>query len=301
MNNSRGTAVLESFSPEKEYFIGIDSDGCAFDTMEIKHKECFCPAFINHFNLQAVSKYARETWEFVNLYSRTRGTNRFRALMHTLELLAEREEVSDREVKIPELKSFKEWLKTETKLGNPALKQAAEKSEDPELKLILAWSEEVNNTVAKIVRNIAPFPFVRESLEKIQTTADVVVISQSTREALEREWNENNITRYVKLIAGQEMGTKTEHIHYTAGGKYRSGRVLMIGDAPGDLNAARNNNALFFPIIPGKEEKSWERFYSEGIERFFDNTYAGSYESTLIEEFFINLPEHPPWSAHAVS
>ena len=44
-------AALENLKPEKEFFIGIDSDGCAFDTMEIKHKECFCPAFINHFNL----------------------------------------------------------------------------------------------------------------------------------------------------------------------------------------------------------------------------------------------------------
>ena len=42
----------------KEYLVCIDSDGCAFDTMEIKHKECFCPAYINYFGLQAVSKYA---------------------------------------------------------------------------------------------------------------------------------------------------------------------------------------------------------------------------------------------------
>jgi hypothetical protein len=33
--------------------------------------------FIKHFHLQAESKYAREVWDFVNLYSKTRGANRF--------------------------------------------------------------------------------------------------------------------------------------------------------------------------------------------------------------------------------
>ena len=32
---------LIELQPRYEFFIGIDSDGCAFDTMEIKHKECF--------------------------------------------------------------------------------------------------------------------------------------------------------------------------------------------------------------------------------------------------------------------
>ncbi len=37
---------LRILEPAGEFFIGIDSDGCAFDTMEIKHKECFCPQTI---------------------------------------------------------------------------------------------------------------------------------------------------------------------------------------------------------------------------------------------------------------
>ena len=68
------------FSPKHDYLVGIDSDGCAFDTMELKHKECFIPNIINYYNLQGVSKYAREAAEFVNLYSKSRGINRFPAL-----------------------------------------------------------------------------------------------------------------------------------------------------------------------------------------------------------------------------
>ncbi len=60
---------LAELRPRFDFFIGIDSDGCAFDTMEIKHKECFIPNIIRYWELQAVSKYARAAAEFVNLYS----------------------------------------------------------------------------------------------------------------------------------------------------------------------------------------------------------------------------------------
>lgn len=287
--------VLKALRPEKKFFIGIDSDGCVFDSMEIKHKECFCPAFINHFNLQAVSKYARETWEFVNLYSRTRGLNRFLALIRTLELLEERDEVTRRNVEIPSRTSFIEWVNTETKLGNPALKKIVDDTNNSELSLLYNWSIDVNEAVAKIVRNIPPFPFVKYSLKKIQGNADSIVISQTPVETLSREWKEHRIAQYVKMIAGQEMGTKSEHILYAAKGKYDDDKILMVGDAPGDLKAAKDNNALFFPIIPGEEEKSWELFYKEGLDMFFNGRFAGEYEENLIDDFFKHLPELPRW------
>ena len=59
---------MYEIQPTKEFLVGIDSDGCAFDTMELKHKECFIPNTIKYYNLQAISKYAREAAEFVNLY-----------------------------------------------------------------------------------------------------------------------------------------------------------------------------------------------------------------------------------------
>src|SRR5688500_19059958 len=92
--------ALREFKPTKDFFIGIDSHGCVFDSMEIKHKECFTPMFIKHFHLQAVSKYAREVWEFVNLYSKTRGANRFPALARSLNLLRERGPVKARRVTV---------------------------------------------------------------------------------------------------------------------------------------------------------------------------------------------------------
>ncbi|NQT84538.1 hypothetical protein HQ563_16065 [bacterium] len=61
------------------------------------------------------------------------------------------------------------------------------------------------------------------------------------------------------------------------------------------MRAARANDALFFPVNPGGEDKSWERFFNEASERFFSGTYAGDYEAQLIAEFETYLPETPPW------
>src|SRR6478736_6921693 len=148
------------FTRKHEFLVGIDSDGCAFDTMELKHKECFIPQIINHYGLQAVSKYARECAEFVNLYSKSRGINRFPALIEALEWLQKRPEVIARGVKIEIPPSLRQWLKEETKLGNPALEAKVKASGDKALTECLAWSKAVNKSVDEMVRHVPPFPFV---------------------------------------------------------------------------------------------------------------------------------------------
>lgn len=286
--------VLRDFQPAREFFIGIDSDGCIFDSMEIKHKECFAPMFIKHFHLQAVSKYARETWEFVNLYSKTRGANRFPALSRSLNLLRERPQVVARDVRVPSSDALDAWIGRESKLGNATL--AAEvKHGNQDLAQIKVWSDAVNATVEDLVHGVPPFPLVRDSLEKLSQMSDAMCISQTPGDALKREWSEHGIDPYVKIIAGQEMGTKTEHIQFAAKGKYPDQKILMIGDAPGDFKAAKSNGALFYPIIPGREEVSWELFFNEAMDKFFAGTYAGDYEAKLVREFDASLPEKPSW------
>jgi phosphoglycolate phosphatase-like HAD superfamily hydrolase len=285
---------LRDFRPATEFFIGIDSDGCVFDSMEIKHKECFTPMFIKYFDLQAVSRYAREVWEFVNLYSKTRGVNRFPALVRSLNLLRERPEVKQRRVPVPEIGALEEWIARETKLSNATL--AAEvKHGNRALARVKLWSDAVNAMIEDLVKGVPPFPLFRESLDRVTKRADVIVISQTPADALEREWHEHNIERNVRLIAGQEAGSKTEHLQFAAKGKYRPDRILMIGDAPGDHKAAKANQALFYPIIPGQEEQSWQRFHDEALERFFAGRFAGAYETELIAKFERSLPNEPPW------
>jgi phosphoglycolate phosphatase-like HAD superfamily hydrolase len=284
---------MHSFTAKNDFLVGVDSDGCVFDTMELKHKECFIPNIINYMELQGVSKYAREAAEFVNLYSKSRGINRFPALVEALEWLAKRPEVKARGVKINIPQSLRDWMKRETKLGNPALEKAVRENGDGDLKHVLEWSKAVNAAIEKMVRGVPPFPYVRESLEELQGKADVLVVSATPHEALQREWDEHDLTRYVVAICGQEIGTKKESL--AAAVNYPAGHTLMIGDAPGDYKAGVANHALFFPINPGAEEKSWKRCFEEGIERFLAGTFAGEYQAKLLAEFDRCLPERPPW------
>ena len=308
-------APLKAFEKTRDFFVGVDSDGCAFDTMEIKHKECFAPNIVNHWSLQAVSKYAREAAEFVNLYSQWRGVNRWPAVKMVLDLVRERPEVEALGAQIPEGKAIQAFIDSGYKTSNEGLWQwiceAAHPSDaawQAELQTMFLWTEGVNATIADMVHGVPPFPFVRESLAKLNEQADVICVSATPGEALNREWVEHDIAQYAAVIAGQEMGKKAEHICLANGGqidgkggvseqgtRYAPDHILMIGDAPGDMKAGRANNALFFPINPGDEEASWELFHNEAIDRFFTGTYAGDYEADLIQKFHARLPDTPPW------
>ncbi len=283
------------FTKEHEFFIGIDSDGCVFDTMEIKQKECFCPTFIEKFELQAISRYARQTWEFVNLYSSSRGCNRFKAIIRTMDLLRKRESVKKRGIDPPAMEHLKNWVNEETQLGNPALKKRLESDSSSELERVYDYSTTSNTVIKRVVHHIPPFPWVNESLKSFASFADCLVVSQTPYEALAREWEEHGIDTLVQAIAGQEMGTKEQHIRIAASGKYADDKILMIGDAPGDLHAAKANGALFFPITPGSEEQSWERLFSEGIDKLKNGTFRGVYQEQLTAEFLKELPEQPQW------
>ncbi len=284
---------MYEITPQHEFLVGIDSDGCVFDTMELKHKECFIPNTIKFYKLQAVSKYAREAAEFVNLYSKSRGANRFPALLETLEWLSKRPDVIQRgvEIKIPAV--LKQWVAEETKLGNPALEAKVAADNHPELRLALEWSLQVNATIAGMVEGVPPFPYVRQALEKLSGKADMLVVSATPNEALGAEWREHDVDQFVTAICGQESGNKKETLANAA--KYAANHTLMIGDAPGDHKAAAANNCLFFPINPGEEQASWKRLCDEGIDRFLSGEFAGDYQQALLDEFDAFLPERPPW------
>jgi phosphoglycolate phosphatase-like HAD superfamily hydrolase len=279
---------------QHSFLVGIDSDGCVFDSMELKHKECFIPNFIRSYQLQAVSKYAREAAEFVNLYSKRRGVNRFLALVEQLDWLARRPEVKARGIDPRPPAGLVDWTRRETKLGHPALEKAIAESGDADLKQAMEWSQAVNRSVSEIVHNLPPFPRVRECLDRFAAQADMIVCSQTPQAALDAEWAEHNLACFVDAICGQERGTK-QQVLGDAGKNYAPEKTLMIGDAPGDLTAAVANRCLFFPINPGFEESSWQRLFEEGIERFFNGAFAGDYQSQLIDEFERLLPDRPPW------
>ena len=289
-------AILKDLQPAHEYFIGIDSDGCVFDTMEVKQKEFFIPDAIKFFDLFAISGILRETWEFVNLYSVYRGVNRFPAMVKVFELLSERKEIKENGCRLPDLSSLKKWINKETKLSNTTLRQYFDLNYDPDLEKVVKWSENVNKEIGKWLHDIPPFPNAMKAIEKISSIADSIVISQTPLEALDREWQEHDMKKLVSIIAGQEHGTKAEHIAFAAKNKYPDDKILLIGDARGDLEAAKDNGVLFYPVLPGKEDQSWERLLNEGLDKFISGKFAGIYQDNLLIEFSKSLPDTPPWN-----
>lgn len=289
---------LSLLQPQHDYLICIDSDGCMLDNMELKHKECFCPATVNIWNLQTVSRYARECAEFVNLYSRTRGTNRFPAVIRTLELLAERPEAKARGYELPDLTPLKEWCATTPVLGAAALEEYSQSHTDlaPVLLQAAAWSREVDANIAHIVHGIGPFPGVKETIAHLSTFADIVVVSATPHEALVRELTACGIAPLVTFIAGQEMGTKAQCIRDAMTGKYDPDHVLKVGDAVSDSKAAADNGVLFFPIIPGQEAECWELLRTEAAVKVQNGSYRGDYMTERMDAFLAVLQENPPWN-----
>jgi len=289
--NTDNKISLKNYTPKQQYLVCFDSDGCVFDTMEIKHKECFCPVTIEIWGLQPISKYVREAWEYSNLYSKNRGRSRFHELILVFDLLEEREEIKQYGFKLPDIASFRNWVETSPILNNENL---ARHASDPVMRRALLWSLEMNRRAAQVVHGIPPFPGVRECLDYLHNKADIIIVSATPREALLREWQEHDLLKYVHLLCSQEDGSKKECIN-TVRRHYKPDNVLMIGDAPGDLESARQNNVLFYPIIPGNEISSWQNFIKEGMRKFLDGTYKGEYEQSLIEKFNNCLPDSPPW------
>lgn len=292
---------LKDHRPQHEFFVGIDSDGCAFDTMAIKQRECFCRQMIACFGLQPVAQAACECMDFAALYSRTRGANRHKTNRRVIaELLPAHPMVERCRFQVPDLPHYFRWVDDPSSvLSNAGLQRAIDQTTDPaareELEGAMLWSRQADAMIADKIKGIPPFPFVRESLEKIAARADVAVISSASNEALEREWAEHGIAQYVAVIAGQEMGTKVEHLAYAAKGKYDNNHVLMIGDSPGDLEAAKANRAMFYPIVPGCEAASWQRFRDQVFDEFVTGEYAGGCEAEQIAEFDRWFTESPSW------
>ena len=190
----------------KDFLICIDSDGCVFDNMELKHKECFCPATVNVWGLQSVSRYARESAEFVNLYSKTRGMNRFPALVRTLELLGQRKEAVERGYVCPDLSPLKQWIKETDNLSAVGIKEyyASHPDADPILQTAARWSAEVDENIERIVHGVAPLPGVKETLAYLSAFADIVIVSATPHEAIVREWDAQGLLEHVTEVAGQE-------------------------------------------------------------------------------------------------
>lgn len=286
---------LKNYQPAHDFFIGLDSDGCVFDTMATKQREHFHPLIIKYWHLEKCADALCACADFSNLISRYRGSNRFPALLRTLQWFNAYPGVAESGIELPKLDALRAYVNSGLTLGNPTLEEEVERTRDPELVRLLEWSLEVNKSIAERMRPVPPFPEFLAALKAMRESCDLMVVSQTPEAALRKEWGLHGIADSVSLIPGQEAGTKSDQLHVVAVGKYPTDHVLMIGDAQGDLAAAQKAGTHFYPIIAQKENGSWASFRTEAYPRFLQGTYAGEYEQKLIDSFVGCLPETPSW------
>ncbi len=287
---------LQNYPHTHDSFVGIDSDGCVFDTMRVKQHSHIQKTIIRHWRLEPIAGLFRECADFVNLYSQTRGVNRFQALLLNFETLNSRPEARAAGIPLPKTADLRRYCESGLALGNPTLEVEARHTGSPELARVLAWSHEANADLAAHYTPVPPFPWAVKALRLMQAASDTMVVSQTPEASLLREWRHHGIDRLVKLIGGQELGSKATQLRAAIHGFYAPGRAILIGDAPADCRAAQETGILFYPIFPDDEDASWQRFCEEAYPRFLAGTYAGAYADDLAGRFMAALPATPPWN-----
>lgn len=267
----------------ERFIVCIDSDGCAMDTMDIKHFKFFGPYIVECYGIKEKESFLKE-WNRLNLYSLTRGINRFTGLVRSLEYAENQGEI------VGDFTRLSQWEKTTASLSNQSLKdEMAKFPEDEGLKKALAWSEKVNAGIEEeLAGNDQPFVGVKEALAKIAEVSDIAIVSSANGGALNSEWNRHGLMPFVDYVYGQEAGTKAQILAEILEKGYENTHVLMVGDSPGDEVAANKNNVYFYPILFGKEQESWEVFISQILPKFL----VGSYEEKnkeMIDIFYQHL------------
>ncbi|MDO4295980.1 MAG: HAD hydrolase-like protein [bacterium] len=276
--------VFDTYTKKKAFLVCVDSDGCAMDTMDIKHYNCFGPCMVEEWGLSQWREAILKRWNEINLYSMTRGINRFKALSLCLK------EISHQYKPIEDLGSLEHWAEFSHELSNDALREEAEKTDSICLKKALAWSLAVNAKIQELPEeNKLPFEGVKEGLAKAHACCDVAIVSSANPDAVTAEWEQHGLMDYVDVMLAQNAGSKAYCIGKMLEQGYEKQQVLMVGDAPGDRQAAQKNGVLYYPILVRREKESWERFEREGLPKFLEGSFAGAYQEALLREFEQNL------------
>jgi len=256
--------TIEAYVQEKPYLIAIDSDGCVFDNMTIKHQAYFFPALLEVFAMTDADGKKALLWDQINLSYPTRGLNRFKGLAEFFKVYK------------PShcLDAYSRWVETSQVLKNDALEGAIDEGADPLMVQVLSWSKTVNEQIKKNLTHVQPFQGAIESIKQCASQADLVILSSANQDAILREWESAGLLPYVRLVASQDMGTKEACLKGLIAKGYALDKVLVIGDAKGDYYAARENFAHYYQIKYQEEEQCWKAFNAEYRDLFFQGSYA---------------------------
>ncbi|MBE6957944.1 MAG: HAD family hydrolase [Ruminococcaceae bacterium] len=279
-------SIFDTFEKKHDYLVCVDSDGCVMDTMNCKHFHCFGPCMVTEWGLEEWKTEILDRWNVINLFSMTRGINRFKGLAMALK------EIDGKYTKITGVDALVEWANTAPALSNDAVAKAAEAA-DGDAKLVLSkalsWSKAVNAAIVLLDESLkVPYAGAKEGLAAAHTFADVAMVSSANRDAVEEEWGKFGLLAHTDIVLAQDVGSKAACIGAMLKFGYDPDKVIMIGDAPGDCDAAEKNGVHYYPILVNREKESWE----EAVEVAFDKLQSGAYApygTQKKQEFLANL------------
>ncbi len=267
------------------FLIGIDSDGTAFDSMNIKHLDAFIPAALEIWPMrEEVAARFTEIEKTVNLFSSLRGINRFPGLLEAFERL---EKEFPEEKGLPVAGDLRAYLEGVTRYSPATLMAWMEDHPSAELERVLAWSDRADVLFTKACEGLMPYPGVREAMEKAWPSAAIAVVSSAAKTGLEKDWAAGGLTPFVDYMMSQEDGSKTAQLQKAMSQCGGNVKALMLGDTDSDGVSAHEAGALFYPIIPGDEVASWQRFSEEILPLFL----AGKYGPEEEEKYYGKLKE----------
>ena len=267
-------SIFDSFEKKHEFLICVDSDGCVMDTMNCKHFHCFGPCMVAEWGLEAWKEEILDRWNVINLFSMTRGINRFKGLAMALK------EIDGRYKKITGVDFLVEWADNAPALSNDAVAKAAADATDADAKLVfekaLSWSKAVNTAIVALDESLkVPYAGAKEGLAAAHSFADVAMVSSANRDAVEEEWGKFGLLEHTDIVLAQDVGSKAACIAAMLKFGYDPSKVVMVGDAPGDCDAAEKNGVHYYPILVNREKESWE----EAVAVAFGKLRSGEYDA----------------------
>jgi phosphoglycolate phosphatase-like HAD superfamily hydrolase len=114
------------------------------------------------------------------------------------------------------------------------------------------------------------------------------MVSSANRDAVEEEWGKFGLLRHTDIVLAQDVGSKAHCIAEMLKFGYDPKKVLMVGDAPGDCDAAEKNGVWYYPILVNHEKESWEEAVATAFGKLQSGEYA-PYGAQKKEEFLRNL------------
>ncbi|MDO5153647.1 MAG: HAD hydrolase-like protein [Eubacteriales bacterium] len=280
-------SIFDTFEKKHDYLVCVDSDGCVMDTMNCKHFHCFGPCMVDEWELGEWKEAILERWNVINLFSMTRGINRFKGLAMALE------EINETYKPITGVAALRKWVDNAPALSNDAVAKAAAEASDPDARLVLgkalSWSKAVNASIVKLPEELKiPYAGAKEGLAAAHEFADVAMVSSANRDAVEEEWGKFGLLAHTDIVLAQDVGSKAACIAKMLEFGYDLNKVLMVGDAPGDCDAAEKNGVHYYPILVNHEKESWEEAIAVGFGKLQSGEYA-EYGAQKKQEFLHNL------------